>query len=199
MIRLHQERGNFQSYHSLRVTVGGTPSHVSRVTSNTDLDVVVPMRATGEVEIQLRDGTQVTASATFSVLDTDCRRFVMRIDGNQVVLLRIEPCFDSVNGNVATLDARLSFDLIDAGGQVLHTASIPHPLQTPTEVFSRSGNAAAITRRDPLKPAVFWVRFPNLPNARALKVYQVNPGIDLADSLNLEKRGLIDSLGISIQ
>ncbi len=199
MIHLHQDRGDFQSYDSLRVTVGGQPARVSRVLSNTDLDVVVPMQAAGNVEIHLRDGSTITASATFAVLDTDCRRIVMRMTGNQVEILRVEPCFDTADREVATLDPRLSFDLVDDAGSVLHTASIPHPLETPSEVFSRSGSAATIGRHDPPTSAIFWVRFPNLPNARSLRVYRVPAGLDIKQQINRDDRVPIDSLGVTIQ
>jgi hypothetical protein len=200
MIHLHQDRGDFQAYDSLRVTIGGQPTRVSRVLSNTDLDVVVPMQAPGNVDVRLRDGsTTTTASATFAVLDTDCRRFVMRMTGNQVEILRVEPCFDTADREVATLNPRLSFDLVDEAGSVVYTASIPHPLETHSEVFSRSGSSATIGRRDPPASAVFWVRFPNLPNARALVVYRVPAGLNIKDQINRDSRVPLDSLGVTIQ
>jgi hypothetical protein len=199
LIELHQDHGDFLSYDSLRVTVGGQPARVSRVISNTDLDIVVPMRAPGNVEVHLRDGITTKASAMFAVLDTDCRRFVMKMEANRVTLLRIEPCLDTVNRDVATLNPRLSFDLVDAAGFVLHTASIPHPLETPSEAFSRSGNAATIGRTDPPTSSVFWVRFPNLPNARRLVVYRVPAGLDIKDPLKRDNRVPVDSLQVSIQ
>lgn len=199
LIRLHQDRGDFQSYDSLRVTVGGQPARVSRVINNTDLDLVVPMRAPGNAEIHLRDGIATKASAMFAVLDTDCRRFVMKMEANRVTIMRVEPCFDAVNNDVATLNPRLSFDLVDDAGRVLHTASIPHPLETPSESFSRSGSAATIERVAPPTSSVFWVRFPNLPNARAILVYRVPAGLDIKDPLNRDDRVPVDSLGVSIQ
>ncbi len=198
MIHLHQDRGDFQSYGSLRVRIGDKPAHVSRI-SDTDLDVAVPMQPPASVRISLQDGTDLIASTRFSVLDTNCRRYVMQMDPNGVTLLRVEPCSDSVNGNVATLESRLSFDLVDVAGRVLHTASIRHPLETPAEVFSRSGNAGTIRATEPPKPAVFWVRFPNRPDAQFVRVYRVEPGLDLADSLDIQQRTLIDSLKVDIQ
>ena len=199
LIHLHQDRGDFLAYDSLRVTVGGQPARVSGVISNTDLDVVVPMQPPASVEIHLRDGVTTQASATFAVLDTDCRRFVMKMEANQVTLLRVEPCIDAVHRDVATLNPRLSFDLVDDAGRVLHTASIAHPLETPSEAFSRSGSAATIGRIDPPTSSVFWVRFPNLPNARTLLVYRVPAGLDLKDPINRDDRVKVDSLGVSIQ
>jgi len=194
MIRLHQNRGDFQSFNSLRVTIGGEPSFVSRVISNTDLDVVVPMRAAGKVEIQLYDGSQLETSTAFAVLDSDCRRFVMRLHGTQVTVLRVEPCFDMVQRDAETLNPRLSFDLVNAQGQTLYTTSIAHPIETQAEVFSHSSRGATIERHDARDPAVFWVRFPNLPAAKGLRVYYVPAGVDLADSVGTSNRVPIDTL-----
>ncbi len=199
LIHLHQDRGAFQSYGSLRVAVGGQPAHVSRVISNTDIDVVVPMQPPATVEVHVSDGDHIIALATFSVLDTNCRRFVMSMEANHVKLLRVEPCFDNVDGDVATLNPRLSFDLVDNAGHVLHTVSIPHPLETPTEVFSRSGKEATIGRTSAPSHAVFWIRMPNLPNAHTIRVYRVAAGLDLKDPQNLGSRTFVDSLGVSVQ
>lgn len=198
-IHLHQNRGDFQSFNSLQVTIGGQPSHVSRVISNTDLDVVVPMQTAGNVEIHLLDGDQVQAAAPFSVLETDCRRFVMEMHGNQVRLLRIEPCFDTIDGNAETLDPRLGLDLVNANGQRIYSTSIPHPLETQTEVFNHTSRGATAARHAATDPAVFWVRFPRLLDARGLQVFYVPAGLDIKDPNNLGNRVPIDSLDVTIQ
>jgi len=197
-IRLHQNRGDFQSLNTLLVMIGGQPALVSHVISNTDLDVVVPMQAAGNVEIRLLDGNQVLAAVPFSVLETDCRRFVMEMHGTQVRLLRIEPCFDTIDGDAQTLDARLGLDLVNATGQRIYSTSIPHPLETQAEAFNHSSRGATAARQAATDPAVFWVRFPRLVEARGLQVYYVPAGLDLKDPNSLDNRIPIDSLDVNI-
>jgi len=199
LVRLHQERGDFQSYDSLRVVVGGLPAYVTRVINNTDLDVLVPMQLPGTVEVKLQEGRTVTATARLAIRQTDCERVVMKMEGGHVSLLRVDPCTDAISRDVAAGNERLSFDLVDPNGRLIHTTSILHPLKTPGEAFSPSGAGATIERRPPPSPAVFWVRVPRDPQAKTLRVYEAEARLDLTNPRDRDNRVLLDSLTVKSQ
>ncbi|HEX5131904.1 MAG TPA: hypothetical protein VFX92_05395 [Candidatus Krumholzibacteria bacterium] len=198
-VHLHQARGNFQSYDSLRVVVGRLPAYV-RIAGNTDADFMVPISAPpGAARIKVLDGHRVTGTADLRVLPAPSVRILVRMDGNAVTLLATQPSGDPPTRDVPSLGERLSVDLTDETGTLLHTVSILHPLKTAGEVSSHRGDAGVIRSEPPDSRAEFWIRMPSVPGARFLRVYSAPAGVSLADSTGRANRLLLEALDLKVQ
>jgi hypothetical protein len=198
-VRLHQNHGGFSHFDTLRVVVGRHAAY-TRLIGDEDADVMVPLRASrGPQEVRLFDGGREIASTQLALRRAHGLRVVLKIEGGTISVLRTEPCGNDFTGDVPSLASRLSFDIIDDPGNVLYTGSILHPLNTEGEVFSRSGSDANASRVPPPTTTTFWVRVPNQPSARDIRVYDVAPGISLADSAGRASRQQLGTLALKDQ
>lgn len=195
-IHLHQDNGRFKSYDSLRVAIGPRIAYV-RVVGNNDADVMVPIDTPpGGTPVRLLDGHEVKATTKLTVDPPDCLQLVMRVTGGVVQVLRVDPCRGRVDGDVPSLSDRLSYDLVDAGGRVLFSGSILHPLKEGDEAFSRSGSSATVSRAAARSTTEFRIRVPPLTGTQNILVYDAAAGLNLADSTDRANRVLLESIQV---
>jgi hypothetical protein len=175
-----------------RVTIGGRDAPIARSEAGF-VTVYVPNVAPDELAVRVYVGIVAINPGRITVVSPPYRRFLFAREGNGLEIVRVAPTAGEPDGNVRSMDARLSFDLVDGSGRLLYSTSVLDPAATLNESFAPAagGGPMALGRSRVEHRSVFPVRLPAVSGARELRVYRAPAGLDIFGSEGRQQRILL--------
>ena len=163
-----------------RVTVGDREAPIA-LSEPGRVTVYVPALPPGEVSVRVYADRVLVASDRIEIVVPPRRSFLFARSGEEIELLRVRPTSSEASHNVRSMEARLSFDLVDGSGTLLYSTSVLDPSEGSAESFTRSEEGTALspghTRVE--HRSVFPVQLPAMPTATEIRVYRAPAGLDI--------------------
>ena len=184
VVRITSGQPAFSDTASARVEIGGQLAPIIKLVSGTEVDVLVPNIAAGESQVKVSGG-KVSGTAPFTVLPASAQELVLQLKDGKFDLVAVHPTADEPNAAARSQEPQLSYDLINARGQLVFSGSINHPAQAHMELFDGPNAPSAILRREPPhpeRPVVFALKVPLVPSGATVKFYDVAPQVNLLDA-----------------
>jgi hypothetical protein len=194
VVRLTDPDARFLSRSSLRVRVDTLWAPIIRMVSNSEVHIIVPKVLPETTIVAARDTRGVFSAGFIIVRDSPTRQLVFSVVPDTVMLVNVVRASDRPTRDTpSTLEPRLSFDLISANGDALHTCSVPNPVRVPGELFAGDATTGTLSaRRYGILPrATVAIRVPNDYAAVKVRVFEVAAGVDLSTPLGREQRTLL--------
>lgn len=190
VVRITSGQPAFSDVNSARVEIGGQLAPIIKLVSATEVDVLVPNVAAGESQVKVTGG-KISGTAPFTVLPASAQELVLQLKDGKFELVAVHPTADEPNAVTRSQEPQLSYDLINARGELVFTGSINHPAQAQMELFDGPNAPSAILRREPPhpgRPVVFALRVPLVPSGATVKFYDVAPQVNLLDATARQNR-----------
>jgi hypothetical protein len=198
IIRVSHPHGEFKSRHGLDATIGGSPAVILRVPDDNHLDIIVPIVPSDSVDVVVRDEDGVIAEGFLLVKQTASVLVVVTVTDSMRVV-RVVPSVDRPTGDVVSSEPRLSFDLVDASGSLVHTCSVLDPDYTPGESIAPGSapNQVTLARSTLSADSTVAIRLPRTTGTLTLGAYRVAPGLDISTTGGRAQRALINEITLS--
>lgn len=196
VVRVTTAQPAFPDAKTTRIEIGGQPAPIAKWVSSTEVEVLVPNVAAGELKVTVTNG-KISETANFTVLAASAQELVLRLMDDKLELVAVHPTADEPNMVVASSEPQLSYDLVNAEGGLAFTGSIEHPAQARMEVFDGPSADQAVLRREAphaAHPVVFTVRVPILPRGGTVKFYDAAPEMNLLDAAARQNRKLVGEI-----
>ncbi len=163
-----------------RVTIGEREAAIAHSEPGR-VTVYVPKLSPGELSVRVYAGRRRVAADQIEIVAPFRRSFVFARRGEEIELLRVTSTSSEPTRNVRSMDARLSFDLVDDSGHLLYATSVLDPSEVPAETFTpaREGDTVSVGRVGVEHRSVFPVQLPAVPGATELRVYRAPAGLDI--------------------
>jgi hypothetical protein len=154
----------------------------ARFTGEGQLEVTVPLLPVGESTVAVYQGRRLLGRGTLEIRDASTRRLMFSYGPEGIALVRTTRSAGSPTGHTRSRGARLSFDLVNANGAVVYSATIPDPGQARPEVLTQplaAGGPVVIGRGLPETAGIFFLEIPTPPGRVSLRVYRADGSLDL--------------------
>jgi hypothetical protein len=181
---LHASDGLFVDIDDVDVRFDGRPAAVIRIVDSSAVEVLVPRLRQGAAEITLRYAKRPYAKAVVTIVPPPLQRVFLTIAHGDIELQRVQP-YNGRYDAPAAGGRRLSYDVLDGGGRLLHTSAIPYPEVKRVEVFTEP-NRREPKRLDLPGPVSFIIKIPYVDyrtgEITRIQFFDVGPGVDLNDA-----------------
>ncbi len=188
-IYIKKTEGTFSSKSNLIVSIGEKNARILSTTSTGLLKVLVPKIKTSIVDVKVSENNQQIGSEKLNILDSSSEQLLLKLDPNgNLELLERKENNSIVSYQFATDDIQLNYDLIDQNQNVIFSSSIAHPQKMGVEIFDDPEGRKIHRTQPKLTSMIFSIQIPKSSNAIAVRFYEANQGVDLADQEGRKER-----------
>lgn len=92
-----------------------------------NIAVMVPAAAAGKVQLQVKRKGKALGEAEFTIQDNTAKSIAFSMQGKEFKVLASKGTNNAVEQYLGTEGRMLAFDVLDAGGQLIMTGTVPHP------------------------------------------------------------------------
>ena len=184
---------------ALRAVFDGQTRAPALFANDSAIEVIIPMLPVGETLLALYQGNTLLGRHTLQILDAAARRLIFSYEGDHITLLQTTRSTSLPTRHVRSDDERLSFDMLNSNGVVVYSGTIINPSRARPEVLVQSNptGSVLIGRTAPDRNGLFIVDIPTPPNSVTLRIYRVEPDIDLFTADGRSRRTLLTSVEVT--
>lgn len=183
---LRSEKGLEVRFGSAGAAVVGRPDSIG-------LRVLVPNIQSGKTRIQVFYGGKEIGATEMEIMDAPALQMVLEMSAEgKIKTLSKQPYSGGYDQGFAHASRQLSYDILNAAGQILFSASIPYPATEQKEVFEDPKEGQIRRTDETLKTAVFPLKIPNIEGAVSIRLYDAAG--DLTKSSDRSKRKLLQEI-----
>lgn len=190
---LIQNLKGLRSEKGLEVRFGSTGAAVVGSPDSIGLRVLVPNIQSGKTRIQVLFGGKEIGATEMEILAAPALQMVLEMSAEgKIQTLSKQPYSGGYDQGFAHASRQLSYDILNAAGQILFSASIPYPATEQKEVFEDPKEGQIRRSDEKLKTAVFPLKIPNIEGAASIRLYDAAG--DLTKSADRSKRKLLQEI-----
>lgn len=190
---LIQNLKGLRSEKGLEVRFGSTGAAVVGSPDSIGLRVLVPNIQSGKTRIQVLYGGKEIGATEMEILAAPALQMVLEMSAEgKIQTLSKQPYSGGYDQGFAHASRQLSYDILNAAGQILFSASIPYPATEQKEVFEDPKEGQIRRSDEKLKTAVFPLKIPNIEGAASIRLYDAAG--DLTKSADRSKRKLLQEI-----
>lgn len=177
---------------AVRVRVGDQPALVIRVVPGVGVEFLVPELQPGPAAVKVEAYGKAAATATLTIVPPPARQLVLGMTGDLVELVsdRGAASFARPSREVPVRRG-LAYDVLNAQGVLVATGVIEHPRAGRLEVHDEEGGLRGAPEPD---SATFTLRIPAVPGGGTLRLYDVEPQIDVMTDEGRAERRLVSEI-----
>lgn len=179
-VRISSQQATFADVSTIDVEFDGRRAAISQVPDKQTIVVVVPRLDPGRVTVTVRDKGSLVGSGDVTIVHPSKRRLSLTYTDGAIELDRVLP-YTGHFDRPAPGGMRLSYDVLNEKGVVIHMGAIPLPASRGVEVFGDPEEGGSIQRLPRGGRIRFAVKIPYQAGKTVVRFYELEPGRDLDD------------------
>lgn len=190
-VQLRNKAANFQDLQAVNVEFDGVKAGVVRIVDSTAVEVLVPNLVSGGATVSV-EYLRFEGEGEVKILPPSKQRLFFQILEGEIRAVMTQP-YTGHYDDMVVRGRRLSYDVLDSQGRVVHTGAIRYPEGGTGEAFPGNGQIHRIANRGPIS---FGVKAPRIKGDVQVLFYDVGDGVDLKSFQDRANRNLIADITI---
>ncbi len=192
---ISKNEGTFSLDSELEVSIAEKDAPIVGVSPQGLLQVLVPKVKEGTANVSVSENKQNIGSAELRILGSSTEQLLLELnEEGELKLIRKKDDLGGLENQFATGDIQLNYDLVCQNENVIFSGSIAHPQKTGLEIFE-DPEGTKIHREVPKQMSVvFPIRIPKLDEAKLVRFYEAESGVDLTTREGREKRVFLSEI-----